>query len=218
MNLVFIHGHRATTTSFNFIRTQFSQYRQIFLQYDSGKGFYKNQEDMLEKLHGLDDIFFVAHSLGGIHALHLANQIPQRVIGGVTISTPYGGSEAAEVLAYVMPFNQVLRDIHPRGIPISASKRFKVNHPWTNIVSVKGGSPLMAAANDGVVTLDSMRSRDDMALIDVGSNHYEILLNPRTIAIIRRAIKEVNGEDRQSFPSSSNKFRARSYSMQHRPC
>lgn len=191
MHIVFIHGHRATAHSFNFLSSKLQGYPQIFIEYDSANGFDANHRDMVQRLDGIDDIFFVAHSLGGLHALHLAEELQSRVLGAVTISTPYGGSEAAEVLLYMMPFNKVFRDIHPRSTPVTQSKKFALCCPWTNIVSLKGHTPLMVAANDGVVTLASMRHRDDIRLVEVESNHFEVLQHEKTVATIRHAIREI---------------------------
>jgi len=188
MNLVYIHGNHATADSFNFIRSRLTGHNDILLEYDSSHGFYTNHATMLE---GLDDVFFVAHSLGGIHALHLADELGSRVVGGVTMSTPYGGSEAAEMVACLLPFSQVLRDIRPRSAPIVAGRNMSVTVPWTNLVSTGGGSPFMLAANDGVVTLGSMRHRSDIQMVDIDCNHFEIVLNPEAVAVIEREIDAV---------------------------
>lgn len=192
MNIVYIHGNRASAESFNFIRTQLPHYEAILLEYDSEDGFYNNHGKMVDQLKGVNDIFFVAHSLGGIHALHLANQAPERIRGGVTLSTPYGGSEIAEFAKYFFPFSQVLKDIHPRSNPIVEANGFTALPPWTNVVSVRGNSPLIGAANDGVVTRSSMRHRDDIRLVEVQSNHYEVVLSEETLSIIKEAIMEVD--------------------------
>jgi pimeloyl-ACP methyl ester carboxylesterase len=191
MNIVYIHGNRQSADTFNFIRTQITGYHEVVLSYDSADGFYNNHQAMLAQLEGLDNLFFIAHSLGGIHAMHLANELSDKVLGGVTLSTPYGGSEAARVIKYLMPFNQVLKDIHPLSAPIMEARRFEIQHPWTNLVSIGGDSRLMLAANDGVVTQNSMRARDDINLIDVESNHFEIVLNPETVDLIKNAIEEI---------------------------
>lgn len=191
MHIAFIHGHRSSANSFNFISSKLQAYQQIFIEYDSEKGFDANHRTMLQQLDGIDDIFFVAHSLGGLHALHLADELQSRVLGAVTISTPYGGSEAAEVLLYMMPFNKVFQDIHPRSTPVVRSRQFTLSCPWTNIVSLKGHSPLMVAANDGVVTLASMRHREDIRLVEVESNHFEVLQHEATVATIKSVIREV---------------------------
>ena len=79
MNLVYIHGNHATADSFNFIRSKLPGHNDILLEYDSGHGFYTHHAPMLDRLHGLDDVFFDAHSLGGIHALHLAHHVGQEL-------------------------------------------------------------------------------------------------------------------------------------------
>jgi pimeloyl-ACP methyl ester carboxylesterase len=191
MNLVFIHGHRATSLSFNFLAEKLHRYRQIFLDYNSEDGFEGSHQKLLQHLQEVDDIFFIAHSLGGIHAMHLADELGDSVLGGVTISTPYGGSEAAQVLAYMMPFNKVYKDIRPTSAPIIKSTQIGAPKIWTNIVTVSGHTPLMAAPNDGVVTQASMRNRTDIQLVEVDSNHFEVLMHPKTISTIRTAIRKV---------------------------
>ena len=188
MNLVYIHGNHATADSFNFIRGKLSGHNDILLEYDSNQGFYSNHAHMLERLQGIDDMFFVAHSLGGIHALHLAQELGRSVIGGVTLSTPYGGSEAAEMVACLLPFSQVLKDIRPRSEPIMAGHGIALSVPWTNLVSTSGSSPFMFSANDGVVTLGSMRHRSDIGLVDIDCNHFDIVLNEKAVTVIEREI------------------------------
>ena len=190
MNLVYIHGNHATADSFNFIRSKLPGHNDILLEYDSAHGFYANHAAMLERLGGVGEVFFIAHSLGGIHALHLAHELGGQVLGGVTMSTPYGGSEAAEMVSCLLPFSQVLRDIRPRSAPIVDGKRIALSVPWTNLVSTAGASPFMLAANDGVVTHDSMRHRGDIRLVDISCNHFEIVLNQQALEEIRRGLQE----------------------------
>lgn len=201
MQLVYIHGNGQTAESFNFLRTQITAFPEIILEYDSADGFHQNYKAMLARLEGVKDIFFIAHSLGGIYALHLAHAIPDQVLGAVTMSTPYGGSEAAEFVKYLLPFNQLIRDIQPKSAPILQAKTYQIQHPWINIVSLKGQSPLMVTPNDGVITFDSMRSRKDMRLLDVDSNHYEITQSYKAVEIIRQAIEEA-----QQGPTSDSAY------------
>jgi len=191
MNIVYIHGNHARADSFNYIRSKLPGHNDILLEYDSNQGFYTNHAIMLDQLDGLEDIFFVAHSLGGIHALHLAHELGDRVAGGVTLSTPYGGSEAAEMVACLMPFLPVLKDIRPSSAPIIAGREISLSVPWTNLVSISGSSPFMLAANDGVVTIGSMRHRGDIQLVDIECNHFEIVQNHQAVAVIEREIEAV---------------------------
>jgi pimeloyl-ACP methyl ester carboxylesterase len=189
MNLIYIHGNRATSNSFNFIRSEITGHNDIVLNYDSHQGFHRNHVAMLRQLEGISDVFFIAHSLGGIHALRLVHALGKRVIGGVTLSTPYGGSEVAKMLACMLPFSQVLKDIQPRSIPIQSVIRIAINVPWTNLVSTAGGTPLIPVQNDGVVTLRSMRYRSDIQTVDIDCNHFEIVLNPHAVAVIQGEVE-----------------------------
>jgi len=136
------------------------------------------------------DLVFIAHSLGGIYSLHLANIMPMSVKGAVTLSTPYGGAEVADYAQYFLPFSRLMRDIGPSSWVMKQASRIKIQHPWTNIVTVKGQSPFMAEHNDGVVTIASQRHHDDMELIEVDYNHYEVVLAEPVIKIIKERVKK----------------------------
>ena len=191
MNLVYIHGASATSESFNYIREKIGC--GIDINYDSRNGFENNLSDMLVKLSDVEDIFFVAHSLGGVYALHLANAIPKQVFGAVTISTPYGGAEVAEFAKFFLPFSRLMRDIGPSSWVMRQADKIKIKHPWTNIVTVKGQSPFIAEPNDGVVTISSQQHHEDMELIKIDYNHYEVMLSDKVVKIIKeRTNKFVN--------------------------
>jgi len=189
MKLVYIHGASATSDSFNYIRGKVG--KGIDINYDSRKGFENNLADMKDLLHNVNDIFFVAHSLGGIYSLHLANAIPKQVLGAVTLSTPYGGAEVADVLTFFMPFSRLMRDIGPSSWAMKQADRIKIQHPWTNVITMKGQSPFIPEDNDGVVTISSMKHHIDMELIEVNFNHYEVVLSDEVIKIIKSKIDQV---------------------------
>jgi len=186
MILVYIHGASATSESFNYIKSKIGS--GIDIDYDSSNGFANNLASMKLSLMNTQDIFFIAHSLGGIYSLHLANHMPKQVLGAVTMSTPYGGAEVADYAKYFIPFSRLMRDIGPASEPMRQAHKIKVQHPWTNIVTVKGQSPWMLAPNDGVVTIASQRAHPDMELIDVELNHYEVVLNDQVVDIIKQRI------------------------------
>lgn len=194
MQIVYIHGASATEESFNYIREHLDV-PGIPFNYESSNGFLNNLEIFKEKLNQLTDVFFVAHSLGGIYSLHLANAFPNKVLGAVTISTPYGGSKEADYARYFLPFSRLMKDIGPNSDPMKIASKIKVQHPWTNIVTTRGNSPFILEPNDGVVTIKSMRHHGyDMELIDVNYNHYEVVMSPLTVEIIKskmEALKNV---------------------------
>ena len=184
MTIVYIHGANATSESFSRIREHITD-SGIVIDYDSGEGFDNNLSAMIKLLQPYSQLFFVGHSLGGVYSLHLANHFPKKTLGAVTLSAPYGGSRHADYARYFLPWSQLMRDIGPNSRPMSQVKNLQLPAPWTNVVTTKGASPWIAEPNDGVVTLESMRFRDDMELIDVDLNHYEVVISDRTIAIIR---------------------------------
>jgi pimeloyl-ACP methyl ester carboxylesterase len=191
MKLVYIHGANATGDSFNYIRTQLTGYNEIVFEYDSKDGFYYNLEKMQEKMQKIKDAFFVCHSLGGIYALYLSDLFPKKVLGAVTIATPYGGAEVADYAKYFLPFSRLLRDIGPNSKPIKTANSIAIHHPWTQIVTISGCSPWMVEPNDGVVTLKSMRHRHDMIQLEIVANHYEIVMNSDCVNIIKKSLKQV---------------------------
>ena len=188
MTLVYIHGASATSESFNYIRSKLGN--GIDINYDSRNGFENNLNEMIEQLKDVEDIAFVAHSLGGVYSLHIANSMPKQVKGAVTLSTPYGGAEVAEVVKFFLPFSRLMRDIGPSSWAMKQANNIKIQHPWTNIVTVKGQSPFMAEHNDGVVTIASQKYHEDMELIEVDYNHYEVVLADPVIKIIKERVKK----------------------------
>ena len=188
MTLVYIHGASATSESFNYIRSKLGS--GIDINYDSRNGFENNLEDMKAQLKDSKNIAFVAHSLGGIYSLHLANAIPEKVLGAVTLSTPYGGAEVAEFAKFFLPFSRLMRDIGPSSWAMKQAKQIKIQHPWTNVVTLRGQSPFIPEANDGVVSIASQRHHSDMELVEVEYNHYEVVLSDQVIHIIKERVKK----------------------------
>jgi pimeloyl-ACP methyl ester carboxylesterase len=189
MLLVYIHGASATSESFNYIREHIKGHEDLVINYDSRNGFEKNLADMMYQLSNYHSIFFVCHSLGGVYALHLANAMAERVLGAVTLSTPYGGAEIADVAKYFMPYSRLLKDIGPSSWAMRQADKIEIHHPWTNIVTVKGNSPWVPSPNDGVVTVASQKHHNEgMELIEIDYNHYEVVLSDRVINIIKERL------------------------------
>ena len=190
MTLVYIHGASATSESFNYIRKHIGG-NDIVVNYDSRNGFENNLKDIQNQLKDIKDIFFIAHSLGGIYSLHLANAIPKQVLGAVTLSTPYGGAEVADFAKFFLPFSRLMRDIGPSSWVMKQANKIKIQHPWTNVVTVKGQSAFMHEPNDGVVTIASMKHHIDMELVEVDYNHYEVVLSDSIVNLIKDRINKV---------------------------
>jgi len=188
MKIVYIHGANATSESFNYIKNKLGS--GIDVNYDSSNGFENNLKDMQAALDGQTDLVFVAHSLGGIYSLHLANSMPNAVKGAITLSTPYGGAAVADYAKYFLPFSRLMRDIGPSSWAMKQADKIKIQHPWTNIVTVKGQSPFMHEPNDGVVTIASQKFHADMELVEVDFNHYEVVLSDLVVGLIQERVKK----------------------------
>jgi hypothetical protein len=50
----------------------------------------------------------------------------------------------------------------------------------------------MLEPNDGVVTLESMRHRRDIRLVDVDCNHFEVVLHEQAVNVIEQSIVEAS--------------------------
>lgn len=185
--IVYIHGANATSESFThirqYVRDTFEE-PDITLEYKSEEGFSNNISKMYGQLDGQERLFFISHSLGGIYALHLADHYKEITRGGVSLSTPYGGSREADYARYFLPFNRLMKDIGTISYPIVRAKLISAPPNWTQIISTVGQSPWIREPNDGVVTLESMRYRKDFEQIEVPLNHYEVVISDMVVKII----------------------------------
>lgn len=191
--IVYIHGASATAESFTHIRQYVRDYfdePDIMLEYKSDNGFKNNLKKMKGKLDGEERLFFISHSLGGIYALHLANYYKETTHGGVSLSTPYGGSEQADFARYFLPFNRLMKDVGTMSDPIQKASHLPAPPNWTQVVTTVGQSPWIQEANDGVVTLKSQRSRTDFELVEIALNHYEVVISDRVVEIILDRIQK----------------------------
>jgi pimeloyl-ACP methyl ester carboxylesterase len=192
MKIIYIHGANATSESFTRIREHIKQ-DDLTIDYDSRNGFDYNLDQMVDKLRDFDDLFFVGHSLGGIYALYLAAKFySHKTLGGITLSTPYGGCQQADYAKYFVPWSRLMRDIGIISPVMQGVKNLVLPAPWTNIVTTSGTSPWILDPNDGVVTHASMRARADMELIELPLNHYEVVISSRTIKTIQDRINLTN--------------------------
>ena len=185
MKVVYIHGASATGDSFNYIREHLKCKNEHIIEYSSKNGFENNLAEMKRELEGDDFLFFVSHSLGGIYSLHLANHFTNRTLGGVSISTPYGGCKEADYAKYFLPFSQLLRDVGVNSKPITETRSLKISYPWCNIVTIRGESLWISEPNDGVVTIASMKSRQDIELVELPHNHYEVVICQDVVDVIK---------------------------------
>jgi pimeloyl-ACP methyl ester carboxylesterase len=182
INVIWIHGANQTSLSFQYIRQQTNFSKEIFVNYSSMNRFNDNLEQIIEEVKGRGPHFVIGHSLGGLYALHLTQYI--RVLGGVSISTPFAGSSTADWAKYIVPNYPLFRDIGRKADPIRVAQDITLTVPWTQIVSITGQVPYHGGPNDGVVTIESMKSRKDMEHFEVPHTHYETMCSDVVAEII----------------------------------
>lgn len=190
--IVYIHGASATAESFTHIRQYVRDHFEepdIMIEYKSSDGFDNNLAQMKGLLDDAERLFFISHSLGGIYSLYLANHYRDTTRGGVSLSTPYGGSVEADFARYFLPFNRLMRDIGPMSEPMREARYLAAPPNWTQVVTTAGQSPWISEQNDGVVTLKSMRARKDFELIEMALNHYEVVISDRVVDLILDKVK-----------------------------
>jgi hypothetical protein len=167
----------------------------ILLEYASRNSFENNLEEMKKQIKDSERLFFISHSLGGIYSLYLANYYKNKTVGGVSLSTPYGGSREADFARYFLPFNQLMRDIGAIRGPLYESRFLDAPPNWTNVVTTVGHSPWIHNENDGVVTLESMKFRDDFELVEMRLNHYEVVISNKVVELILERINRAFKKD-----------------------
>ena len=140
-----------------------------------------------------DEVSDYPYVLGHLLSLdtEYADFYKEKTIGGISLSTPYGGSKEADFAKYFLPFNKLMKDIGSMRGPLFESRYISTPKNWTNVVTTVGASPWIHDENDGVVTLESMKFREDFELIEVDLNHYEVIISDKVVKIILDKINKV---------------------------
>ena len=182
INVIWLHGANQTSLSFEYLRTKTQFKKEILVNYSSMNRFYDNMDMITEQCQNKGPHFVIGHSLGGLYALHLTKYL--RVVGGVSISTPFRGSSTADWAKYIVPSYPLFKDIGRKADPIREANEIELDIPWTQIVSTSGSVPYHNGPNDGVVTLASMTHRTDMELVEVPHTHYETMVSDQVSEIV----------------------------------
>ena len=187
MRVVYTHGANASERSFAFIQQSLNFEQTHFCNYTSSDSTASDNIDrFIEELsYNDDDLFLIGHSLGGIYNLYILDEYPERVKCGVTLATPYNGSEIATWARFMNPGYKLFRDITPESSFIEYSRNISITVPWTQVVTTVGSVPWIMGKNDGIVTRDSMMSRSDMQFVEIDRNHYEIVQSQRVVDLIK---------------------------------
>ena len=183
INVIWLHGANQTSLSFQYLRNKTNFTKEIIINYSSMNRFYDNLDMITEQCQNRGPHFIIGHSMGGLYALHLTKYL--RILGGVSISTPFRGSSTADWAKYIVPSYPLFKDIGRKSDPIKQANEIELKIPWTQIVTTTGSVPYHNGPNDGVVTLASMTNRTDMEQIEVPHTHYETMVSDQVAEIIQ---------------------------------
>jgi pimeloyl-ACP methyl ester carboxylesterase len=140
INVIWLHGANQTSLSFEYLRSKTQFKKEILINYSSMNRFYDNLDMITEQCQNKGPHFVIGHSLGGLYALHLTKYL--RVVGGVSISTPFRGSSTADWAKYIVPSYPLFKDIGRKADPIKEANEMKLQIPWTQVVSTSGSVSL----------------------------------------------------------------------------
>jgi pimeloyl-ACP methyl ester carboxylesterase len=190
MKLLYIHGANSSGASWNYVRDKIKR-DDLVLNYSCSESFYTNLRAMKKQL-VKDEWFIIGHSLGGIYGLHLSEYLKDRCRGAVSISSPFGGSQLADVAGLLMPWLTFFHDVGTCSKPVLEAQEIahKITCEWTHIVTTDGHAAYIPGKNDGVVSITSqMAHTEKMKVVKVQANHYEILLDPRLVKVVSAQLK-----------------------------
>lgn len=196
MRVVYIHGATATERTFAFIQNSLKVKNPIYLNYNSKDATAEEnleflKETLREQMRPNDKLFYIMHSLGGIYGIYLQEEFAYNSVSAVSLATPFNGSEVAQWARWFAPQYQLFADIVPSSSFITESRKIKISIPWKQVITTTGDVPLIAGKNDGVVTMESMISREDVDYYAIDRNHYEIVQSKRTVSLISDCLKGI---------------------------
>lgn len=179
MTIWYIHGANNTDASFNWIIDQLPNHDHRTLTYSSSKPIWGEVERLAMIINGTPGII-IGHSLGGMIALALSHIVETE--GVITLAAPFGGSEMAGLLSWMMP-SELFKTVHPRGSFVKSMTA----RPRVPVLGIVARSPVTSFSrpNDGIVTVSSQMAVNGIDYVVIPTTHSEILLNPMTINLIK---------------------------------
>ncbi len=182
----YVHGANSTPRSFAWLRDQFATPHAVTdITYQTSRPL----NEALDWLKGeaakaQAPFSIIAHSIGGVLAIGLANAFPDRVEKVVTLASPFLGCKAATMLRWLAPCS-LFDDIHPYSPFITEQRLRPTSVPTLSIVTTAGGTPVLGEPNDGVVTVASQRGLRGPTYRNLAVNHFEVLLDSEAATLTR---------------------------------
>ena len=186
--ILWIHGLNCASKIFTYMHSKMPAHNAVFVEYDSQRSVENSIKTAMLAIPEQGTFSIVGHSLGGILGHLIATRNTSRVDNLVTISTPFGGSDAAGKLKWFYPSVQIFKDIAPRSSIIKELTKAAPTCPFLSIVSEAGSLPFIVGKNDGVVSIESQMSIKPTHRLSVNSNHFEAVQDIDTLNAVKQFI------------------------------
>jgi pimeloyl-ACP methyl ester carboxylesterase len=171
-HITYIHGANATPKSFTMIRKALPSHSHTNIIYSASD---RLQDIINATIKYVDQpTHVVSHSMGGIIGVAMSHLRPDLFKTVTTISTPFGGSEAADKLLMMMPYNTFLRNIQTSNPILREIIAVGPTVPTMNIITTQGSHAFETKQNDGVVTVESQKAFSGLH-VEVPYDHFEVL-------------------------------------------
>lgn len=175
-HIIFIHGANATPKSFSYLEQLLPTHTREYLTYDASDNIGETIKHCAAKI--TQPCHLVGHSLGGVIAVSISQLLgPSKIMTVSTLSAPFGGSEVADRMSLLMPFNTFFRNIKTSNPIFRALRAIGPVAPTLNIITTGGHSPFEPKDNDGVVTVESQEALKGAYQVHVPFTHFEVLLD-----------------------------------------
>ena len=183
--VAYVHGLNSSHRSFAYLTQNLPEHNIIKVKYNSHQSV---PESLLEVRKQLPkgQLILVGHSLGGLISTLLVSNEPERFDSLLTISSPLGGSKAANYMRWMPGHPPILDHITPRSPSIRHLTTFQSQIPTLSIISTGGHLATSTEPNDSVVTVDSQRALLFGKKIEVKANHFEVLMHEKTIDAVMK--------------------------------
>ena len=190
MKVILIHGANATKAAWNWLGSNIKDHVRLEWFMSS------TPEENLQAMEALlpdEPCMVLGHSMGGLYAWHLAERNPGKIISGISLATPWGGSIQASFwrstkLNLNMPWLEMFSRIEPWT---KKARTVAPSVPWTNIVCTHGFDMFAVGPNDGVLTVVSQQeiySKDEEIILNYG--HNEVLQSNELVEIVKLKSKQ----------------------------
>ncbi len=222
--ILFVHGAAGSPQNWKtfFESIDRSKYQPWFFYYPSGSSIDSMSYLLLWKLQNLQtkykfkELYITAHSMGGLVArsfiVNYAQMFPS-ITNFISISTPWGGEELAELgVEYspavipawrdMQPGSEFINSIYGKKMPSTVDHYLFFGH--------KGNRNILRPNNDNVVTLasqlDQRSQRDAKMIYGFEEDHVSILSSKQVISQYNAILADLYKKSKALDKTSGNKL------------